>query len=125
MSGWAITRALFLIFLFPRIIDSGRNWYSARYPYSARLQAENDGSETDVHLPTNPEEIRGPVGTFAEEEPVSVEPAKASEETRFDLLFLRWSLVLDGFLTMLSALATAKWHIYLGILTIKISDTED
>ncbi|KOS21224.1 hypothetical protein ESCO_004478 [Escovopsis weberi] len=32
----------------------------------------------------------------------------------FDLVFLRWSLVIDGAMTAIAALATEKWHIYVA-----------
>lgn len=35
--------------------------------------------------------------------------------SRFDLHFLRWSLVVDGIFTATSAWATKGWHIYLGM----------
>ena len=53
----------------------------------------------EPHLPTNPEEIEAPVGTFADDEPVSTAPPKPDEGTGFDLFFLRWSMVADGLLT--------------------------
>lgn len=33
---------------------------------------------------------------------------------RFDLVFLQWSLVVDGALTAVAALATRPWHMYIG-----------
>jgi len=41
----------------------------------------------EPHLPTNPEEIEAPVGTFAGDEPVSPAPPKPDEGTGFDLFF--------------------------------------
>jgi hypothetical protein len=37
-------------------------------------------------------------------------------ETHFDLIFLRYSLVVDGAFITMAAFATRQWHIYLGIL---------
>ncbi|KAK1751022.1 major facilitator superfamily domain-containing protein [Echria macrotheca] len=114
MSGWACIRALFLLFLFPRIIEIGRKWYSRRHPAPTGRHAASDRVRPEPHLPTNPEEMEAPVGSFADDEPVSAVPVKADEGTQFDLFFLRWSLVFDGFLTMLAALATQKWHVFLA-----------
>ena len=69
----------------------------------------------DSRLPTEPGEFDAPAGEQADEEPV-MPPKKDSERegTRFDLVFLRWSLVVDGALTTVAAFATQRWHIYLG-----------
>ncbi|KAK3371071.1 major facilitator superfamily domain-containing protein [Lasiosphaeria ovina] len=112
MSGFACMRALFLIVAFPGIIARGRKWYLARHPdKSTKGHTPAHGADD---LPTRPEEIEAPVGTFAADEPVSSETIKEVEGARFDLFFLRWSLVLDGALTMCTAFATKKWHIFLA-----------
>jgi hypothetical protein len=113
MSGFAFMRAAFLIFLFPRIISSGRRWYLARGQENTR--------ETEplspARLATNPEELEVPLGSFAEEEPVGSAEAE-DEGTAFDLFFLRISLVVDGVLTMCAAFAIKRWHIFLGTLSM-------
>lgn len=72
-------------------------------------------------MPTHPEEVEVMPANAVE---VEVPPVTESAEERshdegmvdlsFDLVFLRWSLVVDGALTTLAAFATQKWHIYLG-----------
>jgi len=117
MSEFAFMRGLFLIFLFPPIINNGRRWYLTRYPEEAgRSPEESQRADTvlEDEIPTRPEQFEAPVGTYADDEPVAPDPAKEDEGTGFDLFFLRWSLVLDGLLTMLAAFATKSWHIYLG-----------
>lgn len=115
MSGFAVMRALFLILLFPRIINRGRRWYLARHPELPRPPPRDADAEPAVaELPTHPEELEAPIGSHAEDEPAGAESAGEDEGTGFDLFFLRWSLVIDGALTMLAAFATEKWHIYLG-----------
>lgn len=111
MSGFALMRAAFLIFLFPSIISKGRRWYLTR-----EQQVVNEETEScqTARLATNPEELEAPVGSLAEEEPVGSAEAKEDEGTAFDLFFLRISLVVDGVLTMCAAFATQSWHIYLG-----------
>ena len=114
MSGFAFMRALFLIFLCPRIIDRGRKWYIGRAA-GEPVGHRNDGIGGHVvDLPTRPEEFEAPMGTHADDEPMAVDSEVEDEGTGFDLFFLRWSLVVDGGLTMLAAFATQKWHIYLG-----------
>lgn len=118
MSGFACMRAMFLLFLFPRIINNGRAWYIKRHPpqknHLSRTSTREENVSSVTDLPTHPEQMVAPVGTHAEEEPVVPSPAKEDEGTGFDLFFLRWSLVVDGLLTMGAAFATTKWHIFLG-----------
>ncbi|KAK0638947.1 major facilitator superfamily domain-containing protein [Cercophora newfieldiana] len=117
MSEFAFMRGLFLIFLFPGIISKGRRWYLRRHPEEAggsADEAQGGDSRTVDEIPTRPEQLDAPVGSFPDEEPVVPNPAKEDEGTGFDLFFLRWSLVLDGFLTMGAAFATKSWHIYLA-----------
>ncbi|KAK3368436.1 major facilitator superfamily domain-containing protein [Podospora didyma] len=111
MSGFAFMRALFLIIAFPPIISRGRAWYIARHPEQTPINGQPQRSDD---IPTRPEELEAPMGTYAEDEPVAPSDAKEDEGTGFDLLFLKWSLVLDGALTMGAAFATQKWHIFLA-----------
>ncbi|KAJ4286582.1 hypothetical protein N0V88_008005 [Collariella sp. IMI 366227] len=111
MSGFACMRAAFLLFLFPHIINSGRKWHIIRATDTGHSKVERRYSQ----LPTNPEDLDAPIGSFAEEEPVGFEEVKEDEGTEFDLFFLRASLVIDGVLTMCAAFATERWHIYLGL----------
>ncbi len=125
-NGWllstnAFMRAVFLIFIFPRIIALGRAWFSRDDKREAVRRAPDDVANGLV-LPTEPQEFDGPTGTQAEEEPVMPKPAATPTEQKgdehvayeFDLFFLRWSLLVDGFLTAGAGFATQGWHIYLG-----------
>lgn len=114
MSGFAFMRAIFLIFLFPGIIARGRKRHLGRRLEDDRAGSHQSSGDCVADLPTQPEEIEAPMGTYANDEPVTVDTEAEDEGTAFDLLFLRWSLVIDGVLTMLTAFATQKWHIYLG-----------
>ncbi|KAH7129962.1 major facilitator superfamily domain-containing protein [Dactylonectria estremocensis] len=111
MAEFAFMRSFFLIFLFPHIISWGRRWFSpASVPAS-----EGDDEETSALLPTSPGEFDATTGEQVAEEPV--EPLKAlknDDGSHFDLVFLRWSLVVDGALTTVAAFATRRWHIYLA-----------
>ncbi|KAK4198084.1 6-hydroxy-D-nicotine oxidase [Triangularia verruculosa] len=119
-SGFAFMRGMFLMFAFPRIINGGRSWYMARHP---EVQHDHSNEETSrsPHLATNPEDFEAPVGSLAAEQPVEAEPVKEDEGTEFDLYFLRMSLVVDGILTMCTALATKSWHIYLAALLLPLA----
>ncbi|RSL66669.1 hypothetical protein CEP53_003270 [Fusarium sp. AF-6] len=43
-----------------------------------------------------------------------------SQTRRFDLFFLRWSLVIDGALATIAAFATHRWHIYLAAFLLPL-----
>ncbi|CAI6097676.1 unnamed protein product [Clonostachys chloroleuca] len=118
MSGFAMMRALFLISAFPKIISSGRRWMT---PPSTPEEANEQTDE--AQLPTDPAGFDAPVGDQADEEPVKP-PAHSKQGDRneylFDLVFLRWSLLVDGALTTLAAFATEKWHIYLATFLLPL-----
>ncbi|KAK1774365.1 major facilitator superfamily domain-containing protein [Copromyces sp. CBS 386.78] len=116
MSEFALMRAVFLIVLFPRIISYGRKWYAKRQSKrQPRRESISDARDPATQgLLIQPEQLEAPMGTHAEEEPMMTQPPTETEDTHFDLFFLRWSLVADGLLTACTALATKKWHIYLA-----------
>lgn len=131
MSGFAFMRGLFLMVLFPRVISTGRRWWLARrrraeQNHIGRARTTRNGtrraSSTSVRtvesLPTTPGEFDATAGAGQQAAEEPFEPAKLPDEEDpesyvFDLVFLRWSLVLDGALTTLAAYATQGWHIYL------------
>jgi len=110
MSGYAFMRAIFLIFIFPRVISWGRRWSSRR----AERHVVKDQPREEDCIPTEPEEFGAGVVNQGEGEPVPTEPLQENENSTFDLFFLRWSLVVDGLLTTGAAFATKGWHIYLA-----------
>lgn len=80
-----------------------------------------DEDEESRLLPTDPAQFDLPSGEQVDQEPL--EPVKSNsskkgppESPAFDLVFLRWSLVVDGVMTCLAAFSTRSWHIYLGPL---------
>ncbi|KAJ3494788.1 hypothetical protein NLG97_g3842 [Lecanicillium saksenae] len=121
MSEFALMRGIFLLLIFPRIIGLGRRLLASRKAGN-RLQLEReeecgtDGTLTPDSLPTDPREFDSSMGTIPSGEPMKPKRAKEDEELdpQFDLIFLRWSLVVDGGLTMVAAFATESWHIYLA-----------
>lgn len=143
MSGNALMRSFFLFFIFPRIIEAGRQWWVSGDKYKKtkkRPQHKNglahangprqqngsvkrtpENSDDGLsRIPSRPEQLEAPMaGNRTDEEPVSPEHQESSSEEeraacRFDLFFLRWSLLVDGILTAGAALCMNKWQIYLG-----------
>src|SRR6266699_623063 len=90
MSGNAFVRGIFLIFMFPQIISAGRNWFS-----SARSPRREDPGPGTVLLPAEPGVFDTPTETRGEEEPLVPDPAGGKAAFAFDLVFLRWSLLVD------------------------------
>lgn len=139
MSGNALMRSFFLFFIFPRIISVGRKWWVAREkasnatkpvgpplpkPKKRRPSSNNNDDEYNglARIPSRPEEIEAPMaGNRADQEEPTPSPQQGEDRPeeeraacRFDLFFLRWSLLVDGLLTVGAALCTEKWQIFLG-----------
>ncbi|KYK57002.1 hypothetical protein DCS_04009 [Drechmeria coniospora] len=122
MSEFAFMRSFFLLFLFPAIIAWGRTRTlsasaSSSAPPRPRVSSDaDDGHATSVLLPTDPAQFDATAGEQADEEPVPFPcpDGAAPDGCLFDLVFLRWSLVVDGALTTIAAFATKRWHIYLA-----------
>lgn len=111
MSEFSIMRSIFLIFMFPRIISLGRRWKS---PESSAAEEDTDDTESG-EWPTSPGQFDAAPGEQTENEPIKAPHASHDRSLYlFDLVFLRWSLVVDGALTTVAAFATKPWHIYLG-----------
>ncbi|KAH8888435.1 MFS general substrate transporter [Thozetella sp. PMI_491] len=108
MSGYALMRALFLMTIFPRIIDWGRAWY-----VSDKYQTAKHSDVMPAEI-SSPSQLEAPIGTQQEQEPVEVKASEDRAACRFDLFFLRWSLLVDGALTTISAFGTQGWHMYLA-----------
>lgn len=129
MSGNALCRSAFLFFIFPRIIDTGRKWWVKKpldsehtpaHTKQRQPQREDERPNTLSRISSRPEEFEAPMGSgnqMLQEESMPQPEANAEEDRaacRFDLFFLRWSLVIDGLLTAGAALCTQRWHVYLG-----------
>lgn len=123
MAEFAFMRSLFLMFLFPRIISLGRRLTSSKKATPAAEDGgalestpSDSGTFVDVDaaqaLPREPGAFHATSGEQADEEPV--QPPASKGDFGFDLVFLRWSLVVDGALTTVAAFATKRWHIYLA-----------
>ncbi|PFH57709.1 hypothetical protein XA68_14672 [Ophiocordyceps unilateralis] len=107
MAEFALMRALFLVLGFPSIIAAGRRWI---------ISSEADRrSPTALVSPSSPAHVDAAAeGEGERQETTSNELDHGPVGCHFDLVFLRWSLVLDGSLTAMTAFATRPWHIYLA-----------
>ncbi|KAJ0342709.1 hypothetical protein COL154_013675 [Colletotrichum chrysophilum] len=112
MSGNAWIRGVFLMFIFPEIIDGGRRWF-AKSTHAGALQKTLTEEERNL-IPTHPEDMDPAPGLMNASEPTKAPPEEEDEDSTFDLFFLRWSLVVDGIVTSLAAWATEGWHVYLA-----------
>ncbi|UKZ52995.1 hypothetical protein TrVGV298_006782 [Trichoderma virens] len=119
-NGWlmfefAFMRSVFLILLFPRIISFGRYILKRNFTSESEDTDDSSVSTADDQLPTEPGEFDAATGEQADLEPIRPISSKHHREVgHFDLIFLRWSLVVDGALTTVVAFATKRWHIYLA-----------
>ncbi|KAL4937280.1 hypothetical protein BDV06DRAFT_227088 [Aspergillus oleicola] len=108
MATNSLIRGLFLIFVFPRIISTGRKWFSTKEINSVESSSES--------LATSPEHSDPVVADIVPDQEPSNAPSPAITENcqAFDLFFLRWSLLMDGLATAYTAFATVGWHIYIA-----------
>ncbi|KAI1170976.1 major facilitator superfamily transporter [Nemania sp. FL0916] len=120
MFSISFIRGLFLLFLFPKIIAMGRIWFNA----GPRPGQKTEGRpEDDAAVPTNPEGFAAPEGGEVPQEP-EPEPEPNAEHdpdfeeedagSGFDLLFVRWSLVVDSLVTLFAGFSSAGWQVYLA-----------
>ncbi|KAM0451182.1 hypothetical protein ACHAPV_010097 [Trichoderma viride] len=115
MSEFAFMRSIFLILLFPRIINFGRHLMKRTSSSAPEESDDSSISTADTQLPTEPGDFDAATGEQTDVEPTKpLSSAHHREVGRFDLIFLRWSLVVDGALTTVAAFATKRWHIYLA-----------
>ncbi|KAL6894855.1 hypothetical protein GGI43DRAFT_424697 [Trichoderma evansii] len=115
MSEFAFMRSIFLILLFPRIINFGRHLMKRTSSPAPEDSDDSSISTTDTQLPTEPGDFDAAAGEQTDVEPTKPLPSAHHRNVgHFDLIFLRWSLVVDGALTTVVAFATKRWHIYLA-----------
>lgn len=115
MAGNSLIRGVFLMFMFPKMIDLGRRWFASMASRPHHESSVADQLEPAT-IPTHAEDLDPLPGLMNAEEPRNAPPEEEDEDSTFDLSFLRWSLVVDGIVTSISAWATKGWHMYLGKL---------
>ncbi|KAF2166355.1 hypothetical protein M409DRAFT_55197 [Zasmidium cellare ATCC 36951] len=129
-NGWLIAlnslvRGLFLTFAFPAIITNGRKWLDRRrrLPQSDKLTREHSTS-TIPDIPTDPNTIEpGPIEAETDLEPTEPpQPSPGEEESfQFDLLYARYSILIDGILTALATFATQGWQLYIVAFVLPLA----
>jgi MFS family permease len=119
-------RATYLTFAFPWIINTGRKWMkkgdrrtsipsasvedlpptnNEPFPPGAEILVGDDASDSD----TADDEEHEPLTRTV----TSQSMREANQSFEFDLLYTRWSLILDGVLTSLATFTTKGWQVYL------------
>ncbi|KAI5480150.1 hypothetical protein MNV49_001811 [Pseudohyphozyma bogoriensis] len=111
LSANSLSRALFLTLLFPRIIAWGRKLYTT---------STTPTPPSEIHIPTAPADIDPSTQPDAEEPALPPPMTDVGHGAQFDLVFVRWSMVLDGILTACTMLSSQGWHMYLaaGVLPL-------
>ncbi|KAI1494160.1 major facilitator superfamily domain-containing protein [Biscogniauxia mediterranea] len=109
MFGNSLIRGLFLLFMFPKIISAGRDWFNGT-PVE-----ESTKQEPGSHIPINPEDFEAAEGDEVPQEPTRIlDPDEEDSGTGFDLFFVRWSLVIDSLVTFFAAFSSKGWQVYLA-----------
>ncbi|KAK5170130.1 uncharacterized protein LTR77_004714 [Saxophila tyrrhenica] len=126
-----VIRATFLTFAFPAIINTGRKWLDKRQGKIRKQSGGEGGTDKEEDgLPTNPDRLAPaamPTGEANANEPdeplrrTSTAQSSKKEENEsyaFDLLYTRWSLILDGVLTALATFTSQGWQMYIVAVVI-------
>ncbi|KAJ4983650.1 hypothetical protein SVAN01_10861 [Stagonosporopsis vannaccii] len=116
-NGWLIfmyssLRGFFLSFIFPRIIATGRAWLEPGTLIPADL-VERESLLSATRVPRSPNEI-GPVDPMDNDvEPTGPPLLEQKQTFAFDLMYARFSLLLDGALTGLAVFVSKGCQLYL------------
>lgn len=133
-----LVRAVFMTFMFPRIFKYGRAWLGRREELRAAAEVQlllgHDGeNETEADDECETEAARSqcsgrsdrPAASVPVHPPLTSAPTSFQGSTpspipgkRFDLHFLRLSILLDALLTSCVALAGQGWHLYLAAVVL-------
>ncbi len=140
MSTFALSRATFLTFVFPKIIKYGRIWHSKRYTRVAKKSEikqldygtvnEAVASSSSSSSNTDVTEVASLTNANEQQQPSNLKDIgttivgkdalqHAPHERAFDLIFLRWSIFLDACLTSCLTSHSKPWHMYAGELVAK------
>lgn len=111
-------RAIFLTFIFPRVIAYGRKKMSRRADGKAVASAPTSGIATPSGEP-NPSTTEATDAMENEQEPLQPPKRQSKHETfDFDLVYARYSLLLDGILTGAATFIQQGWQIYIVAIVL-------
>jgi hypothetical protein len=114
----SMLRALFLTFMFPRIIAFGRKKVSCQQERKLAGSVATSGVVTPTN-PTDPSEIETADAMENEQEPLQPPKRQSKQETfDFDLTYARYSLLLDGIFTGAATFIWQGWQIYLVAIVL-------
>ena len=132
-----VVRATFLTFAFPAIIATGRKWLDRRDAKKRNKASQPNKSaideESDEGIPVDPDQLAPaalPAGEANANEPdepirrISTNQSARNEENEsfaFDLFFTRYSLILDGLLTLLATFTSKGWQLYVVAVLIPLA----
>lgn len=113
-NGWLIfmyssLRGSFLTFIFPRIIGAGREWLE---PTTSRSNSK-DVLDTEPSV-LDPSEETGPIDPQDNDsEPDTPQRHEKKQTFAFDLMYARFSLLIDGTLTGLAVFVSHGYQLYI------------
>lgn len=126
-----VIRATFLTFAFPAVISTGRKWLDRRQGKTREQDhVKGELGEGDGTIPCDSNQLASsgvPAGEANADEPEEplrrTSTAQSSrpdenESFAFDLLYTRWSLLLDGILTSLATFTLQGWQMYIVAIVI-------
>lgn len=129
-----VIRATFLTFAFPAIINTGRRILDQRQKKrDAETRTEPDADKDEDSLPIDPDILApsalpsGEVNTDEPEQPLQRTTTattvndEESESFAFDLIFTRYSLLLDGILTFLATFTANSWQLCIVAFVIPLA----
>ncbi|KAF1988875.1 MFS general substrate transporter [Aulographum hederae CBS 113979] len=111
----SLIRGLFLTLAFPRIISVGRKWMDKRHKSKYNKGNQEEENQSIPDLPADIASLAG-VPSLPENEEEPIEPPKLANEEEtftFDLLFTKYSLIVDGVLTTAATFIGQGWQLYL------------
>ena len=127
-----VIRACYLTFAFPAIINFGRGWMEKRekaepqHRRPSEIHRQRDDIPTDPGILSEAALPAGEANTAEPDEPITRtltnqstrSKNEAEESFAFDLLYTRYSLILDGVLTFLATFAVHGWQMYVVAVVI-------
>jgi hypothetical protein len=109
----SMLRGLFLTFIFPHIIAFGREQVSKRREKRESKSSRSSGTATPFEA-TDEREIDAADAMDNEQEPLQPPKLQSKQETfDFDLIYTRYSLLLDGIITASATFIQHGWQIYI------------